>query len=84
MPALFGEYRIKEVDSHGEKYGNMPPEPDLQLIHLQVCCLSFAAPTPPLSPAVVPFFRAVGQEKLEKSRKIGYSFGRGFVRKGME
>ena len=79
MPALFGEYRIKEVDSHGEKYGNMPLEPDSQLSHLPVCCLSFAAP-----PHILPFFRAVGQEKLEKSRKIGYSFGRGFVRKGME
>lgn len=52
MPALFGEYRIKEVDSHGEKYGNMPPEPDSQLSHLPVCCLSFAAL--PLYPPVFP------------------------------
>lgn len=36
------------------------------------------SPKPGYVPAAVSFFRTAQQEKLEKSRKIGYSFGRGF------
>ena len=67
VPALFGDHPHKTGRFARQKTLPHALEPDSQLSHLPVCCLSFAAP-----PHILPFFRAVGpfvKSKCTKKQK---------------